>query len=129
MYCQNSVVYKAIPCWKILKLFYILLFYFNSPIILGNADGSKTTTSHSIIGKPDTNLSVAKQRSFDVETSLGIGGCYSNYGHENPRTTRTKPTSTTPATVAAKQPQTKETYMPDIARSCSFIQRRNTFQV
>lgn len=86
--------------------------------------GSVKTTSHSIIGKPDTNLSVAKQRSFDVETSLGIGGCYSNYGHEN---LRTRPPKQAPAPTLATQ-SAKE-HASDIARSCSFTQRREAFQV
>lgn len=87
---------------------------------------SNTTTSQSIIGgKPDGNISVAKQKSFDVETSLGIGGCYSNYGHENLRG-RSKPDKT---------PQTPKEVVSvgiggtDLARSYSFIQRRDTLQV
>lgn len=92
----------------------------------GNSAGNNTTTAQSIIGgiKPNSNISVSKQKSFDVETSLGIGGCYSNYGHENLRG-RSKPDKT---------PQTpKETVSSgigsDLARSYSFIQRRDTFQV
>lgn len=91
-----------------------------------SSSGSNTITSQSIIGgiKPDANLSVAKQKSFDVETSLGVGGCYSNYGHENLRS-RSKPDKT---------PQTPKEVVSigigsDLARSYSFIQRRDTFQV
>lgn len=92
-----------------------------------NTNPNATTTSQSIIGgiKPDANISVAKQKSFDVETSLGIGGCYSNYGHENLRGRSNKPDKT---------PQTPKEVVSvgigsDLARSYSFIQRRDTFQV
>lgn len=85
-----------------------------------------TTTSQSIIGglKPGANISIAKQKSFDVETSLGIGGCYSNYGHENFRE-RSKPekTAQTPKEVVSVDVGT------DLARSCSFVQRREASQV
>ncbi|KAK6640085.1 hypothetical protein RUM43_008362 [Polyplax serrata] len=86
-----------------------------------SSNSGNTTPSQIVISclKPRSNI--AKQKSFDVETSLGIGGCYSNYGHENFRG-RAKPEKVgqTPKEVASVG------IGSDLSRSYSFVQRRDT---